>query len=110
MERGILSVSPDPIPATHEFRCFEEQGKRWSRQGSIMTPEKSHDGMAGRGIVVASTICDWFETGCGNVNYSYVFHISVRHGKAFCVNDVPAYYDQPLLSIEPFTNYRGVAT
>lgn len=47
MERGILSVSPDPIPATHEFRCFEEQGKRRPRQGSIMTPEKSRDGMAG---------------------------------------------------------------
>lgn len=84
MERGILSVSPDPIPATHEFRCFEEQGKRWSRQGSIMTPEKSHDGMAGRGIVVASTICDWFETGCGNVNYSCVSHLRPTRESFLC--------------------------
>lgn len=41
MERGPLSLSPDPILATHEFRRFEGQGKRQSHQGSIMTPEKS---------------------------------------------------------------------
>lgn len=63
--------------------------------------------MAGGVIIVFG---DWLESGSGNINYSYMLRIFVQHGKAFCANDVPAYYDQPLLSIEPFANYRGVAT
>lgn len=49
-----------------------------------------------------STICDSLEIGRGRI---IVIHL--RPEKALCVNDVPACYDQPLLSIEPFTNYRG---
>lgn len=97
MERGTLSLSPDPILATHEFRCFEEQGKRRSRQGSIMTPEKSRDGIV-RTKYPPGGLAVWqFRLAAGETT-----RISLRfkfnwHGKVFPANEV-SHYDQPLLS------------
>lgn len=87
MERGTLSLSLDPIRVvTHEFRCFEEQGKRQS------SPRINNDAgkisWRNRRTRRRSGLTGWRNLGWRALRVSLRFKSS-RHEKVFPANEVP---------------------
>lgn len=108
MERGTLSLSPDPILATHEFRCFEGQGKRRGGPSRINndTRKISTESQDAGGIAVPT-----WQFKMERLRVFLYFKFDRWTWKSF-----PAWWDFWLITtnrsyfIEPFNNYRGAAT